>query len=194
MERMPIVKRLVLFYKFCVAWWRMRRTFLPSKCTCNCGFKVRAIFTWASKVICDWFRKLVPLSQPITNRGLVACVFPRLRQLVVFYVEFSLALKCSFLPLTDRCRYFGLGFMKLTQKALFCWLKVIWSYCFTSLCDWFRDASALFIVAGFPIAQTTLSPFSLGQVCLQSKFCQPCCLRDWPVQILNCSLIRVNSF
>ena len=118
--------------------------------------------------------------------------FPSLQAVGCFYVEFSLALKCSFLPLTDRCRYFGLGFTKLNQKALFCWLKVIWFYCFTSLCDWFRDTSALFIVAGFPIAQTTLSPFSLGQVCLQSKFCQPCCLRDWPVQIPNCSLIRVN--
>lgn len=57
--------------------------------------------------------------------------FPSLQAVGCFYVEFSLALKCSFLPLTDRCRYFGLGFTKLNQKALFCWLKVIWSYCFT---------------------------------------------------------------
>lgn len=192
MERMPIVKRLVLFYKFCVAWWRMQRTFLPSKCTCNCGFKVRAIFTWASKVICDWFRKLMPLSQPITNRDLVACVFPHFRQLVVFtWNSHWLSNVVSFLWLTVVVTLV-LVLRNSIKKALFCWLKVIWSYYFTSLCDWFRDASALFIVAEFPIAQTTLSPFSLGQVCLQSKFCQPCCLRDWPVQIPNCSLIRVN--
>ena len=45
---------------------------------------------------CDWFRKLVPPSQPIrcktkTNRDLVTRVFPRLRQFTCIYFEFSLA-------------------------------------------------------------------------------------------------------
>ena len=46
--------------------------------------------------LCDWSRKLAPLSQPIrlkpkTNRDLVTHVFPRFKQFACLYFEFSLA-------------------------------------------------------------------------------------------------------
>ena len=40
--------------------------------------------------LCDWFRKLAPSPQPI-RCDLVARVFPRFRQFVCIYSEFSLA-------------------------------------------------------------------------------------------------------
>ena len=54
-------------------------------------------------LLCDWSRKLALLFQPIrrnikSNHGLVVRVFPRFRRFSRFYFEFSLALKCIFLP------------------------------------------------------------------------------------------------
>lgn len=46
-----------------------------------------------STSLCDWSKKLVPLSQPITcktNLKLVTRIFPRFRQVTCFYSEFSL--------------------------------------------------------------------------------------------------------
>ena len=53
-------------------------------------------------LLCGWSRKLAQLSEPVrhktkTNHDLVALVFPRFRQFLCFYFEFSLALKDIFL-------------------------------------------------------------------------------------------------
>ena len=68
----------------------------------------------------DWFRKLKPFSLPIifktkTNRDLVTSVFPRLRQVARFSLEFLLTL--SFRP-SGRCDYFEFGFTTLQRNWL----------------------------------------------------------------------------
>ena len=72
--------------------------------------------------LCDWFRKLAQLSQPIrcktkTNHDLVARVFPRFRQFG-FCFEFSLALKGIFLSSYWLLWLFRFGFTTLNRKAL----------------------------------------------------------------------------
>ena len=58
--------------------------------------KVIAVLLWfCFTTLCDWFRNLAPLSQPIrcktkTNHDLVACVFPRLAPMTCICFNFSL--------------------------------------------------------------------------------------------------------
>ena len=102
--------------------------------------------------LCDWFRKLAPLSQPIrckneTNLDLVARVFPRFRQFG-FCFEFSLALKGIFLSSYWLLWLFRFGFTTLNRKALcfqfseivvnFSWIWVtvfsLWIFFFSHIC------------------------------------------------------------
>ena len=57
---------------------------------------------FCSTSLCDWSRKLAPLSRPIrykteTSQELVARVFPRFAQSARLYFEFSLKIKGVFL-------------------------------------------------------------------------------------------------
>ena len=59
-------------------------------------------------MLCDWSRKLAPLSQPIrcktkTNRELVTRVFPRFRPVTCVYFELSLAPSNISFVLIGRC-------------------------------------------------------------------------------------------
>ena len=66
-------------------------------------------------MLCDWSRKLAPLSQPIrcktyTNHDLVTCVFPRFRQFGNFSFSSHWLLKVFSFLLIGRWDYFGFGF------------------------------------------------------------------------------------
>ena len=75
-------------------------------------------------MLCNWLKKLAPLSQPMgiqtkTNRVLAACVFPRLVPVtcICFKIDWLVVLFTS--VATGQSNYFGFGFTTLNWKPLY---------------------------------------------------------------------------
>ena len=110
----------------------MHRKYIFHLLTCD-NFALRAIFNCVEIIprqhriclisLCDWFRKLAPLSHPIrfkflkTNHDLVTRVFPRFGQFTCIYFNFLLALKVSFL-LIGFCNFLVLARNAVSYKYI----------------------------------------------------------------------------
>ena len=94
--------------------------------------------------LCDWLRKLAPLSLAIrcvtrTNHDLVACVFPR------FTWSSHWSSRVYSFHLIGCCNYVGSGFTSLNQKALLSDDAIKWS--FFQFCQNMRSLLSCLIAA-----------------------------------------------
>ena len=88
-------------------------------------------------LLCDWSRKLVPLSQPIKRKNVKpittsTLAFPALCQFNRFYLSSYWLLKVFSFPLIGCCDYFGFGFTLSSY-----WLLKVFSFPLIGCCDYF---------------------------------------------------------
>ena len=108
------------------------------KLTLQTNFKFKSeIAFFCITLLCDWSRKLVPLSQPIKRKNVnqsrpARSRFPALCQFNRFYLSSYWLLKVFSFPLIGRCDYFGFGFTLSSY-----WLLKVFSFLLIGRCDYF---------------------------------------------------------
>ena len=108
------------------------------KLTLQTNFKFKSeIAFFCITLLCDWSRKLVPLSQPIKRKNVKpittsTLAFSCALSVQSILLEFLLALKGISFPLIGRCDYFGFGFTLSSY-----WLLKVFSFLLIGRCDYF---------------------------------------------------------